>query len=272
MSLAGAPWKVVTANDDPQFIAHAERLIKTGRQFVLDEQTARELLAHRAVPQGLAVMPFDELAISWPWPWPMLAQSSSALELPACTVAVRIEQNNIVFRVPIVTCGIPNTMIAFTAWLPCDEGGLIEFDGRRLIRSAPKVHGVDSPVMLVGTAAVFIALKLLFAFEHRDVRIVQAPDPNRPPNRQQRRAAGWVDRERYEVRIRPYITVREVLDDLERGKKRRGVTPHDRRAHIRRHPKTKEKTVRVKCARVKGGNIGRYPIYDASGIRIGGAA
>jgi hypothetical protein len=109
-----------------------------------------------------------------------------------------------------------------------------------------------------------VLLAVLHILDHRDVSIVE----DVPANRQQRRAT---ERERsgrrYEIRLAPNMPVRKVLSDLSKGRNKRHVKPHDRRAHLRRHPTSKEKTVRVRSSRINGGLTEEcpYPIYRLVG-------
>lgn len=122
--------------------------------------------------------------------------------------------------------------------------------------------------------ADYVVFALLHLLAHRDVEIVdETPQMSRQQRRHAERAGNPVP-PRYVVRIAHGTSIRRILDDLERNRNRRYPRPHDRRAHVRRHPKTKMPTVRVRAAKVRGGRPvdGVATTYRVVGTREEGVA
>ena len=153
-------------------------------------------------------------------------------------------------------------------------------DGRVLLtRNDKAMVGVpddlskdDQEAVATKALAAFTALVgMLYALDHREVRIT---DELAPINRQQRRAAardGKAKPPTYVVRIPRYVTISGVGADLAAGRNRRKKRPHERRAHLRRD-RTGAKTIRVRNARINAdpSDACAFPIYNLAGLQIGG--
>lgn len=125
-------------------------------------------------------------------------------------------------------------------------------------------------ILSVGICAALFGM--LYTLDHREVRIT---DVAAPLNRQQRREAerkGKPTPPTYVVRIPNHITISQVARDLEHGRNRRKVRPHERRAHMRRD-RSGNKTIRVRNSRINSepGAACSFPIYNLAGVQIGGA-
>jgi len=250
---------------DPRFDRIALPIIEAGRQFVIDEGGYRQFTA--VALNGLATIPFDEFAVRLQLP--PSTPPTTGLEIWASDAAVRREGDEVVIRVPVFVTPPspkPGLIIAHTFFVSCDDRGIITLPARpEMVR----VLGVDATINEEATRVALLLVRCIlgmwYVLDHRDVRIIAEADPLRPPTRQQRRAAKWVDRDRYVIRISPTVTIRQIVEDLSAGRSRRGIAPHDRRAHLRRHPKTKARSVHVRSAHVRGGAT-RLPIYDPNGV------
>ena len=111
--------------------------------------------------------------------------------------------------------------------------------------------------------------KLLVSFtrfaillNHKRTAIERIDDPLRPPNRQQRRAAGYVEREHYRITLRGNLTLTQGLTDVMTGQSLR-YTPRRRHAvetFERTYRSGKTGPVR---AHLRGGKLAPGPDYDA---------
>ncbi len=91
--------------------------------------------------------------------------------------------------------------------------------------------GVIAAREFARVARVTIGFCLLL--QHRDVSLVSCEDPDRPPNRQQRRAAGYVDVEQRRIILRPRGSVERLLGDVRAYERLRNPGPQDVRGHVR---------------------------------------
>jgi hypothetical protein len=152
------------------------------------------------------------------------------------------------------------------------DGGVVESDPEHRLE-VPDVGGLGEPLEKIALFSCATLLGMLYILDHREVRIT---DVAAPINRQQRRAAerkGEPVAPTYVVRIPNHITISQVGRDLEQGRNRRKVRPHERRAHMRRD-RAGNKTIRVRNSRIncEPGARCAYPIYNVAGVQIGGAA
>jgi len=116
----------------------------------------------------------------------------------------------------------------------------------------------------------YVILRFVDTMNHRKIKVIQMEnDPFEPANRQQKRAVGWKKRDHYKVYIPATLSVRQAMQDVAEGKHLHSVSPHDRRAHLRRD-KYGRKRIKVSESKIKGGSQGRFPIYDAYNVGMEG--
>lgn len=106
------------------------------------------------------------------------------------------------------------------------------------------------------------AIRFARLLNHRGVAIQHFNDPQRPPTRQQRRAAGYVDRDHYRIVLRPRLNVETAITDVLSGRSLR-YTP--RRRHmvqefVRTYASGRTGPVR---AHMRGGGLSPGVDYDA---------
>lgn len=117
--------------------------------------------------------------------------------------------------------------------------------------------GIDVDGSLVDIAAsqqlsAGLATRAFCAFaNHIAVSAVEITDPQRPPNRQQRRAQGYVERTHYRVIVKG--RVERIASDIAQAKNVRERREHEVRGHLRHYSSGRVSTVRPhKRCRGKG--------------------
>lgn len=158
---------------------------------------------------------------------------------------------------------VANGAGGFDQVIRIDENGAIDIAAMRVanLRFAdcfgkPVSDALKREIWRAETLRIFCGV--LYVLDHRDVHIVEI---DAPANRQQRRAALRANiGPRYEIVIKTTTTIHRVISDLKHGRGHRGKRPHIRRGHLRAHPVTKQRTVRVRPTHVNGGGS-TYPIY-----------
>ncbi len=132
--------------------------------------------------------------------------------------------------------------------------GVRSFDAQKIVQEE---HQNAYWLRLLMTAIRFARL-----LNHRGVTIQRFSDPNRPPTRQQRRAAGYVDQDHYRIVLRPRLNAETAITDVLSGRSLR-YTP--RRRHmvqefVRTYASGRIGPVR---AHMRGGGLSPEVDYDA---------
>lgn len=110
-------------------------------------------------------------------------------------------------------------------------------------------------------------ISFLHFINNRKVEIKHFEDPDRPINRQQRRAAGYVDRDYYKVTIPPTKAVYELVMQAVGGRELRYRRPHWVRGHPRKVRGRAERTWVKPHKRCGDPGENYVPEYDAGRIR-----
>lgn len=114
--------------------------------------------------------------------------------------------------------------------------------------------------------SILIAIiRFTHLLNHRGVMIKRFADPLRPSTRQQRRAAGYVDRDHHRIVLRPRLSVNQAIHDALSGRSTR-YTPrrrHPVQEFIRTYASGKIGPVR---AHVRGGRLAPGVDYDARAV------
>jgi hypothetical protein len=109
------------------------------------------------------------------------------------------------------------------------------------------------------------AIRFARLLNHRGAMIQRFQDPERPPTRQQRRAAGYVDRDHYRIKLRPRLSTEAAIGDVLSGRSLR-YTPrrrHPVREFTRIYASGRSGPVR---AHVRGGRLAPGVDYDARAV------
>ena len=111
-------------------------------------------------------------------------------------------------------------------------------------------------------------VRFAIVLNHRGVTLERFDDPLRPPTRQQRRAAGYVDREHYRIALRPRLTADNAMQDALSQRSLR-YTPrrrHEVKEFERTYASGKVGPVR---SHMRGGRLAPGPDYDARAAILG---